>query len=80
MLDFKKLCIVTFYEDPVYLVVLENMCFDMKYNFADRCMHTVSPKGGLHMGFRLTRHFYDDLDFCEKERNIKKGELWLFCN
>ena len=40
MFDFKKICIVTFHEDPVYLVVLKNMCFDMKYDLRiNACTH-----------------------------------------
>ena len=29
----------------------------------------VSPKRGLHMRFRLTRHFYDDLKLCYQNGN-----------
>ena len=28
---------------------------------------SVSPNWGLHLNFRLTRHFYDALSLCEKE-------------
>ena len=41
MVDLIFFCIFTFYQDPIYVVVLKNTFFDMKYNFAYRCMHTL---------------------------------------
>ena len=46
------------------------------------CANYVSPKWGLHLIFRLTRHFYDALSLCENEENIKRvssGCFYIAC-